>query len=159
MIVVTVFLSILNQIDFHLAQNREENCHHDQIPFNVKGNGSIVFSVWSMVVKRMQIRWQSIWRRQKCRIEFFLRTSEQWECFCGGEWAVLFGALFVVFSVNLHWETFSHSCWYKLYLYCNCTFPVDLAPNQWEKYDQIIGNFGNKIQKIFLLCVSASCFF
>ena len=23
-----------------------KNCHHDHIPFNVKGNGSIVFSVW-----------------------------------------------------------------------------------------------------------------
>ena len=40
MIVVTVFLSILNQIKFHLVQNRKES---DQIPFNVKGN--LVFSV------------------------------------------------------------------------------------------------------------------
>ena len=32
MIVVTVFLSILNQMDFHLVQNRKENCHHDHIP-------------------------------------------------------------------------------------------------------------------------------
>ena len=45
MIVVTVFFSILNQMDFHLVQNRKENCHHDHIPFNVKGNGNIVFSV------------------------------------------------------------------------------------------------------------------
>ena len=37
MIVVTVFLSISNQMEFHLVQNRKENCHHDQIPFNVKG--------------------------------------------------------------------------------------------------------------------------
>ena len=29
---------------FHLVQNRKENCHHDHIPFNVKGNGNIVFS-------------------------------------------------------------------------------------------------------------------
>jgi len=27
MIMVTVFLSILNQIEFHLVQNRKENCH------------------------------------------------------------------------------------------------------------------------------------
>ena len=26
-------------------QNRKENCHYDHIPFNVKGNGNIVFSV------------------------------------------------------------------------------------------------------------------
>ena len=43
---VTVFLSILNQMDFHLVQNRKENCHRDHIPFNVKGIGSIVFSVY-----------------------------------------------------------------------------------------------------------------
>ena len=40
----TVLLLILNQIEFHLVQNRKENCHHDHIPFNVKGNGNIVFS-------------------------------------------------------------------------------------------------------------------
>ena len=70
MIVVTVFLSILNQMDFLLVQNRmgydrgasfpfnfepnglpfssenrKENCHHGHIPFNVKGNRNIVFSV------------------------------------------------------------------------------------------------------------------
>jgi len=38
-------LSILNQMEIHLVQNRKENCHHDQIPFNVKGSGNIVFSV------------------------------------------------------------------------------------------------------------------
>ena len=31
----------------HLVQNRKENCPHDHIPFNVKGNGKIVFSVYS----------------------------------------------------------------------------------------------------------------
>ena len=45
MIMVTVFLSILNQMNFHLVQNRKENCHHDHISFNLKGNGNIVFSV------------------------------------------------------------------------------------------------------------------
>ena len=47
MIVVTIFLLILNQIEFHLVQNRKENCHHDHIPFNMKGNGILVFSVFS----------------------------------------------------------------------------------------------------------------
>ena len=45
MIVVTVFISIENQMEFHLVQNRKENCHHDHIPFNLKGNVNIVFSV------------------------------------------------------------------------------------------------------------------
>ena len=27
------------------SENRKENCHHDHIPFNLKGNGNIVFSV------------------------------------------------------------------------------------------------------------------
>ena len=41
---VTVFVSILNEIKIHMVQNRKENCHHDDIPFNLKGN--IVFSVF-----------------------------------------------------------------------------------------------------------------
>ena len=35
----------LNQMDFHLVQNQKENCHHDHIPFNSKGNGIRVLSV------------------------------------------------------------------------------------------------------------------
>ena len=27
------------------SKNRRANCHYDHIPFNVKGNGNIVFSV------------------------------------------------------------------------------------------------------------------
>ena len=41
MIVVTVFLPILNQMEFHLVENRQENCHHDHIPFSLKGNGNL----------------------------------------------------------------------------------------------------------------------
>jgi len=47
-IVGTVFHSILNQMEYHLVQNRKENCHHDHIPFNVKGNGNIFFSKFSI---------------------------------------------------------------------------------------------------------------
>ena len=43
MIVGTVFLSILNQIEFHLVKNRKGNCPHDQIPLNWKGNAGIFF--------------------------------------------------------------------------------------------------------------------
>ena len=32
-------------MELHLVQNQKENCHHDHIPFNVKGNENIVFSV------------------------------------------------------------------------------------------------------------------
>ena len=46
MIVMTVFLSILNQMEFHLVQNRKENCPHNHIPSNLKGNVNIVFSVY-----------------------------------------------------------------------------------------------------------------
>ena len=35
----------LNQMEFHLVQNVKENCHHDHIPINSKGNGNIVFSM------------------------------------------------------------------------------------------------------------------
>ena len=46
MIVVTVFFTIFNQMEFHLVQNRKENCHHDHIPFNLKGNRIRVLSVY-----------------------------------------------------------------------------------------------------------------
>ena len=48
MIVVTVFLSFLNQMEIHLVQNRKENCPHDHMPFNMKGNGNKVFSLYSL---------------------------------------------------------------------------------------------------------------
>ena len=35
----------LSQMDFHLVQNRKENCHYGHTPFNVKGKGNKVFSV------------------------------------------------------------------------------------------------------------------
>ena len=52
MLVVIVFLSILNQMEFHLIQNRKENCHHDHIPFNVKGNVNIAFSAYALILQR-----------------------------------------------------------------------------------------------------------
>ena len=36
--------NFLNQMKFHLVQNRNGNCPHDHIPFNVKGKGNIVGS-------------------------------------------------------------------------------------------------------------------
>ena len=49
MIMVTVFLSILNQMDIHLVQNRKENSHHDHTTFKSKGIGIEVFSVWRAI--------------------------------------------------------------------------------------------------------------
>ena len=45
MVVVTVFFSIFNQMEFHVVQNRKKICPHNHIPFDLKGNGNIVFSV------------------------------------------------------------------------------------------------------------------
>ena len=45
MIIVTVSISILNQMEFHLVQNPKENCHDDHILFNVKGIGNTSLSV------------------------------------------------------------------------------------------------------------------
>ena len=39
----------LNQMEFNLVQNRKENYLLDHIPFNVKGNGNIVFSAYANV--------------------------------------------------------------------------------------------------------------
>ena len=52
MIVVTVLLSILNQMELHQVQNRKENCHHDHIPFNLKGNGNIVYSEYGQRTRK-----------------------------------------------------------------------------------------------------------
>ena len=52
MFVVTVFLSILHQMEFHLVQNQKENCHPDHIPFNLKGNGKkFSQSMWNFAVR------------------------------------------------------------------------------------------------------------
>ena len=51
-----VFLSILHQLEFYLVLNRKENCHHDHIPFNVKGNRIRVFSVWRLLASREPLK-------------------------------------------------------------------------------------------------------
>ena len=35
------------------SENRNENCHHDHIPLNLKGIGNIVFSVYTRRNRRM----------------------------------------------------------------------------------------------------------
>ena len=56
---VTACLSILNQMEFHFVQNRKENGHHDQIPFNVKGNGNIVFSLHVEIIGAINDVWST----------------------------------------------------------------------------------------------------
>ena len=70
--VVTVFLSILNQMGLHLVQNRKENCHHDHIPFNLKGFGYIVFSVY---LTGMGLTQKNLFGIRFHRIEFFYYKS------------------------------------------------------------------------------------
>ena len=52
-----------NQMEFYLVQNRKENYHHNHIPFNLKGNGNIVFSVR---YKLSDVSYRS-WRSKKGR--------------------------------------------------------------------------------------------
>ena len=42
-IVVTVFLLTMNQTEVRLIHNQKENCRHDHLPFNCKGNGNLFF--------------------------------------------------------------------------------------------------------------------
>ena len=54
MIVVTVFYSILNLMEIHVVQNRKENCHHDHIPFHLKGNRIQIFSVCGLGLRGVE---------------------------------------------------------------------------------------------------------
>ena len=40
---------------FHLVQNRKEDYHHNHIPFDLKGNGNIVFSVYMLKIIHIYI--------------------------------------------------------------------------------------------------------
>ena len=60
MIVVIVFLSILNQMESHLVQNWQENCHHDHIPFNSKGIGNLFSCVYCTACRGSIDRWRSL---------------------------------------------------------------------------------------------------
>ena len=57
--VVTVFHSVLNQTEFQLVQNRKENCHHDHIPFNSKGNGNqfsrVYIKIPDPIIRRIKL--------------------------------------------------------------------------------------------------------
>ena len=50
---VTVLLSILNQMKFDLVHNLKYNCHHDHIPFSLKEKGNLL-----SVVRVFICRWE-----------------------------------------------------------------------------------------------------
>ena len=78
----------LNQMEFHLVQNRMENCHQDHIPFTVKGIEDIVFSV--MAIRKTGVSWllggqmesplKPLGSSQHCRMRG-LRGSLNWTPF------------------------------------------------------------------------------
>ena len=77
MIVVTVFLLILNQMEFHLVQNRNEYYHHGHIPFNVNGNGNIFFSVQPK--PEVEANQASAVRTRKCpQVQVLSRLWPRW---------------------------------------------------------------------------------
>ena len=46
MMVVAVFLSIFNQMDFHLVKGRGRVCRCGHVSFCVGGDGDMVYSMW-----------------------------------------------------------------------------------------------------------------
>ena len=42
MIVVTIFLMLMNQTEFYLVHNQQENYHYDNIPFTSKGIRTLI---------------------------------------------------------------------------------------------------------------------
>ena len=55
LIVVTVFLFIISQMEFHLVQNRKLNRHFDHIPFNLKGKKILFFYVHNRGVRTLSL--------------------------------------------------------------------------------------------------------
>jgi len=114
-IVVTVFLSILNQMEIHLVQNRKEICHHDHIPFNMKWNRNIVLSVlWACRVGDDSAIYTSTFVTSKWGAELEKNTSSVREThtsrhnvgqFEGPKETFQYysAVMFEVFLVNLNW--------------------------------------------------------
>ena len=67
MIVVTVFLSILNQLEFHLVQNWKKNCYHDHISFNLKENWNLF--LWRSSSRLSQLTQSEEMNYVSCSIE------------------------------------------------------------------------------------------
>ena len=49
MIAVTIFLTILNKMKFHLVQNQKENCHPDHISLNLKAKTCSCLREWRLL--------------------------------------------------------------------------------------------------------------
>ena len=102
---VRVFLLILNQMDFHLVQNRKEYCHHDHIPLNLKGNGILDFSVQAKIKPKL------------CCFYFFVVFARKSTDFAPDASVTL---------AELHFESRS----IKPNLDCSYTFPIGFAPSR-----------------------------
>ena len=74
MIVVTVFLSILNQMEFHLGQNRKENCHLWVGFVHVVAAG--FFYAFQIIVQWKFCRRWKVFRKKKCWV--FLSAALFW---------------------------------------------------------------------------------
>ena len=109
MVVVTDFLSILNQVEFFLVQNRKENCHHDIIPFNVKGNGNIVFSV-----QRMQFCVVIVYSNPTTELKLFNKICLHW-----------ISLLKLVFKTALYKIYYSMTIFWKYQVYTQKKFPTN----------------------------------
>ena len=77
----------LNQMEFHLVQNRKENCNHDHIPFNLKRNRYIFFSMYyniSLLFRyiirlknKQQENRKNIQKQEHCK-NIHIQTDAQW---------------------------------------------------------------------------------
>ena len=71
----------MNQIEFHLVQNRNEDCHYDHIPFNSKGNGNLfswAADEWEQLVQISTLRSNLVqnYCSRKFEFEFSWRKSD-----------------------------------------------------------------------------------
>ena len=82
-------------MEFHLVQNRKENCHHDHNPFNVKGNGNIVFSVYSVhdtchvCYSRKQGKTPALFCAVENKADVYKLITRQMSCTNWAAWTVM----------------------------------------------------------------------
>ena len=66
-----------DQIEFHLVQNRKENCPYDHFPFNVKGSGNIVFSLCVKIRKAEERVVQALEEEETTLIKMAIRCFDE----------------------------------------------------------------------------------
>ena len=128
MIVVSVFLSILNQMEFLSVQNRNENCHCDHIPFDLKGNGNIVF--WGCVTQHLLMThafidpsmWSQWWRGVKYRRYEHHLWRPRGHIVYDSQWSYMFDTLwYLVMWTHKNWFLFhgmgTNCLWFSMIIY------------------------------------------